>query len=127
MTVNKAVVVHELFFLFCSSRRSVSEDCVRAQNIILKIDNVKEAARGIPAITATLNQLSELAKIKNTVASLQGPMAEAFACPVCKGTCLVQNIQFYIPVLGINPFQMGSFFMNTFFLYTLKLCILHIL
>ena len=70
---------------------SVSEAFVRAQltSIGVKIDEVKEAARSIPAITATVNQLSGLAKIQNTMASLKGPMVEAFACPVCKGICLV--------------------------------------
>lgn len=80
-------------FLYCPyilSRRS--EDGSSLQEVIAKIDQLKQAAEGLQDITSTINQLSELAKTKATAVmsnACLGRMKDAFTCLVCKGMCKI--------------------------------------
>ena len=77
----------KLSFLFIHlSRRD--DDSWSLQEVISKIDQLKQVAGSLPDITLKINQLSELAKTKSTDASLH-PIKEAFTCLVCKGTCKI--------------------------------------
>ncbi|XP_046900257.1 uncharacterized protein LOC124483755 [Hypomesus transpacificus] len=66
-----------------ASRRD--DDSWSLQEVISKIDQLKQVAGSLPDITLKINQLSELAKTKSTDASLH-PIKEAFTCLVCKGS-----------------------------------------
>ncbi|XP_058629189.1 uncharacterized protein LOC131538978 isoform X2 [Onychostoma macrolepis] len=72
------------------SRRS--EDGSRLQEVIAKIDQLKQGAEGHQNITSAINQLSELAKTKTTAVMSNDSlcqMKDAFTCLVCKGICKI--------------------------------------
>ncbi|KAL1279220.1 hypothetical protein QQF64_025893 [Cirrhinus molitorella] len=63
------------------------EDGSSLQEVIAKIDLLKQAAEGLQDITSTINQLSELAKTKTTAVTSNACLSlikDAFSCLVCK-------------------------------------------
>ncbi|KAI7809913.1 hypothetical protein IRJ41_019884 [Triplophysa rosa] len=67
------------------SRRA--EEGSSLQEVIAKIDQLKQAAEGLQNITSSINQLSDLAKTKTTAVMSNNClqlMKDAFTCPVCK-------------------------------------------
>ncbi|XP_059403398.1 uncharacterized protein LOC132136873 isoform X2 [Carassius carassius] len=68
-----------------TSRRA--EESLSAQEVIGKINQLKEAVESLHDITTTINQLSELAKSKTTTAMPDAylrTLKDAFTCLICK-------------------------------------------
>lgn len=69
-------------FLFPHLSRRADDS--QLQEVIGKIDELKNAAESLQGISDSINQLSEMARNKVAGADLQ-PAKEAFTCLVCKG------------------------------------------
>ncbi|XP_051945323.1 uncharacterized protein LOC127617357 [Xyrauchen texanus] len=66
-----------------ASRRA--EDSLSAQEVIGKINQLKQAAESLQDITTTINQLSELAKSKTTMPdACLHTLKDTFTCLICK-------------------------------------------
>ncbi|CAL8388879.1 unnamed protein product [Boreogadus saida] len=64
------------------------------QEVLGRVDQLKQAAGSLQEVTNSINQLSQLAKSqKEEIMANVGlqPLKEAFACLVCKGTCKICN------------------------------------
>ncbi|XP_028454800.1 uncharacterized protein LOC114569201 [Perca flavescens] len=79
------------FVEFQNGRRAkasrMAEDSLSAQEVIGKINQLKQAAESLQDITTTINQLSELAKSKTTTVMPDAclhTLKEAFTCLICK-------------------------------------------
>ncbi|KAK7168473.1 hypothetical protein R3I94_002520 [Phoxinus phoxinus] len=88
----KIYAIYEYDFLeFQNGRRAKAsrraEDSLSAQEVIGKINQIKQAAEGLQDITTTIKQLSELAKSKTTTVMPDAclhTLKDAFTCLICK-------------------------------------------
>ena len=89
-TIWKKSLILSFLFIHLSRRDGDSS----LQEVLGRVDQLKQAAGSLQEVTNSINQLSQLAKSqKEEIMANVGlqPLKEAFACLVCKGTCKICN------------------------------------